>query len=262
MQEIFNYLAAGFMLWMVLDCIQRREHFVWIIIIILLPPIGAVAYFFAIKNRSSNTGADISKSSSGVLATILPFTKPVKKEVETEETLQLKELIKQFNKAYHYEKLGQVYIEQKNFESAIPNFEEAIQRDSEMLEARYGLAKSLHGLEKFDEAATALEKLTTIDKKYDYGNAIFGLAECYRLGGKDEKALETYGDVINSFHFFKAYYHYAQLLDKRGKKQEAIDYMKNIIGSSKDLPDYKLEKERFWIDEAYKFLRKNGIELA
>lgn len=262
MQEIFNYLAAGFMLWMVLDCIQRREHFVWIIIIILLPPIGAVAYFFAIKNRSSNTGADISKSSSGVLATILPFTKPVKKEVETEETLQLKELIKQFNKAYHYEKLGQVYIEQKNFESAIPNFEEAIQRDSEMLEARYGLAKSLHGLEKFDEAATALEKLTTIDKKYDYGNAIFGLAECYRLGGKDEKALETYGDVINSFHFFKAYYHYAHLLDKKGKKQEAIDYMKNIIGSSKDLPDYKLEKERFWIDEAYKFLKKNGIELA
>jgi tetratricopeptide (TPR) repeat protein len=262
LQEIFNYLAAGFMLWMVLDCIQRREHFVWIIIIILLPPIGAVAYFFAIKNRASSTSAGSSKSSGGVLGTIIPFAKPVKKDVETEETLQLKELIKQFNKAYHYEKLGQVYIEQKKYEAAIPNFEEAIQRDPEMLEARYGLAKCFHGLGKFDEGAVALEKLTTIDKKYDYGNAIFGLAECYRLGGKDEKALETYGDVINSFHFFKAYYHYAQLLDKRGKKQEAIDYMKNIIGSSKDLPDYKLEKERFWIDEAYKFLRKNGIELA
>ena len=262
MQEIFNYLAAGFMLWMVLDCIQRREHFVWIIIIILLPPIGAVAYFFAIKNRASATTSAGSASSGGALGTIIPFTKPVKKEVETEETLQLKELIKQFNKAYHYEKLGQVYIEQKKFESAIPNFEEAIQRDPEMLEARYGLAKCLHGQGKFDEAATALEKLTTIDKKYDYGNAIFGLAECYRLGGNDEKALEAYGDVINSFHFFKAYYHYAHLLDKKGKKQEAIDYMKSIIGSSKDLPDYKLEKERFWIDEAYKFLRKNGIELA
>ena len=37
-----------------MDCIQRREHFVWIIIIILLPPVGAVAYFFAIKNRSSS----------------------------------------------------------------------------------------------------------------------------------------------------------------------------------------------------------------
>ena len=37
---------------------------------------------------------------------------------------------------------------------------------------------------------------------------------------------------------------------------------KSIVGSSKDLPDYKLGKERFWIDEATKFLRKNGVELA
>ena len=89
MQEIFNYLAAGFMLWMVLDCIQRREHFVWIIIIILLPPIGAVAYFFAIKNRTSAASSSDNPSSGGALGTIIPFAKPVKKEVETEETLQL-----------------------------------------------------------------------------------------------------------------------------------------------------------------------------
>ncbi len=104
--------------------------------------------------------------------------------------------------------------------------------------------------------------MVQIDKKYDYGNAIFGLAECYRLAGMEDKALEAYKEVINSFAFFKAYYHYARLLDKRGQKEEAIDHMKSIIGSSKDLPEYKLEKERYWIDEAYKFLRKNGIELA
>ncbi len=251
MADLFNYLAAGFMLWMCLDCIQRKEHFVWIIIIILLPPIGAVAYFFAIKNRAGGSKASGSSSPT-----------PIRKEVETEETLQLKELIGKFHKAYHYEKLGQAYIEQKNYEAAIPQFEEAIQKDPEMLEARYGLAKCMHGLKRYDEGAVVLEKLTAIDKKYDYGNAIFGLAECYRLGGHEEKALAAYGEVINSFHFFKAYYHYARLLDNKGMKQEAIDYMKSIVGSSKDLPDYKLEKERFWIDEAYKFLRKNGIELA
>lgn len=235
------------MIWMCLDCIQRREHFVWIIIMIILFPVGAVAYFFVVKNRAGE------KTTSPT---------PIRREVETEETLQLKELIGKHHKAYHYEKLGQAYVEQKKFDLAIPQFEEAIQRDPEMLEARYGLAKCLHGMGRYEEAAVALEKLTAIDKKYDYGNAIFGLAESYRLSGNEEKALETYGEVINSFHFFKAYYHYAQLLDKKGKKQEAIDYMKSIVGSSKDLPDYKLEKERFWIDAAYKFLRKNGIELA
>jgi tetratricopeptide (TPR) repeat protein len=238
------------MVWMCLDCIQRREHFIWIIIMIILFPVGAVAYFFVVKNR---TGSKTSEGSAPI---------PLRKEVETEETLQLKELIEKFQKAYHYEKLGQVYVEQKKYDMAIPQFEEAIQRDPEMLEARYGLAKCYHGLANYEEGAIALEKLTNLDKKYDYGNAIFGLAECYRLSGNEEKALETYGEVINSFHFFKAYYHYARLLDKKGKKQEAIGYMKSIVGSSKDLPDYKLEKERFWIDEASKFLRKNGIELA
>lgn len=198
--------------------------------------------------------------SPSILQTVKYKNNP--KEIETNETLQLKEMIEKFHKAYHYEKLGQAYLEQKQYLLAIPQFKEAIKRDDELNEARYGLGKAFHAMGNYSEAAEALEELVKIDKKYDYGNAIFGLAECYRLGGNDEKALAAYGEVINSFHFFKAYYHYARLLDKNGKKQEAIDNMKSIVGSAKDLPDYKLEKERFWIDEAYKYLKKNGIELA
>jgi len=184
------------------------------------------------------------------------------KEIETNETLQLKEMIEKFHKAYHYEKLGQTYLEQKQYLLAIPQFKEAIKRDDELNEARYGLGKAFHAMGNYSEAAEALEELVKIDKKYDYGNAIFGLAECYRLAGFEDKALKKYKEVIKSFHFFKALYHYANLLDQKGEKGEAINQMKSIIGSSKDLPDYKLEKERYWIDEAYKFLRKNGVELA
>lgn len=198
----------------------------------------------------------------GVDEPIRLFNSSPPREIETEETLQLKELINKFHKAFHYEKLGQLYLDQKKYQAAVSQFEEAIKKDPELIEALYGKAKALHGLGKPAEGAKVLEELIKIDKKYDYGNAIFGLAECYRLSGQDDKALAAYEGVINAFHFFKAYYHYARLLDKKGKKQEAIDYMKSIIGSSKDLPEYKLEKERHWIDEAYKYLRKNGIELA
>jgi len=250
--EIFWIAYTIFTILMCLDCINRKEHFIWIIVMIALFPVGPFAYFFAVRQRQPS-----------------PASKPLqlfgsgsRREVETEETLQLKELISKYHKAYHFEKLGQIYLEQKKYDSAIPQFEEAIKKDPELNEARYGLAKALHGQGRPVEAAEILEELIKIDKKYDYGNAIFGLAECYRLSGQDEKALEAYEAVINSFHFFKAYYHYARLLDKKGKKKEAIDYMKSIIGSSKDLPDYKLEKERHWIEEAYKYLRKNGIELA
>ena len=250
--EILFAIGLAFSVWMCFDCIQRKEHFIWIVVmIVLIPygiPIGAIVYYFTIKSKSSKK--------------INLFKPSAEKAVESEETLQLKDLIGKLQKAYHYEKLGQIYLNQKKYELAIPQFEEAVRKDADMNEARYGLAKGLHGLGRYEEGAAVLEELVKLDKKYDYGNAIFGLAECYRLAGHEEKALEAYGEVINTFHFFKAYYHYARLLDNKGDKQEAINYMKSIIGSSKDLPEYKLEKERYWIDEAYKFLRKNGIELA
>jgi tetratricopeptide (TPR) repeat protein len=251
--DIFWIAYTAFVLWMCMDCFNRKEHFIWIIIIVFLIPVGPFAYFFAVKNRSSG---------GPTLQPIKLFGGGPAREIETDETLQLKELITKFHKAYHYEKLGQIYLEQKKYEAAVSQFEEAIKKDPELNEARYGLGKALHGMGHPAEAAKVLEELTKIDKKYDYGNAIFGLAECYRLSDQEDKALKTYEAVINSFHFFKAYYHYARLLDKKGQKEEAIDYMKSIIGSSKDLPEYKLEKEKHWIDEAYKYLRKNGIELA
>ena len=252
--DIFWIAYTAFVLWMCMDCFNRKEHFIWIIIIVFLIPVGPFAYFFAVKNRSGGSGP--------TLKPIKLFSTGPPREIETEETLQLKELISKFHKAYHYEKLGQIYLEQKKYEVAVSQFEEAIKKDPELNDARYGLGKALHGMGHPAEAAKVLEELIKIDKKYDYGNAIFGLAECYRLSDQEDKALEAYKAVINSFHFFKAYYHYARLLDKKGQKKEAIDYMKSIIGSSKDLPDYKLEKERHWIEEAYKYLRKNGIELA
>jgi len=243
------------MVWMCLDCIKRKEHFIWIVIMVVLFPIGSVVYYFAVKTKGKSAFPIMSIVSSS-------SSSSTPKEVETDGTLQLKDLIGKFHKPYHYEKLGQTYLDDKRFDLALEPFREAIERDPEMLDARYGLAKSLHGLKRYSEAAEVLEDLVKIDKKYDYGNAIFGLAECYRLAGMDEMALATYETVIHSYHFFKAHYHYAQLLDKQGKKQEAIRCMKSIIGTSKNLPEYKLEKERHWIDEAYKFLRKNGIELA
>lgn len=255
--NLFIAIALVFMVWMCLDCIQRKEHFVWIIIMVVLFPIGAVAYYFAVKSK-----APAADGNPGGARVPRLFSPPPPQELETEETLQLKELIGKFHKPFHYEQLGLLYLEKKKFELALEPLQQAIQKDPELMDARYGLGKALYGLGRYSEAAEVLEELIKINKKYDYGNAIFGLAECYRLAGREDRALEAYEAVINTYHFFKAYYHYARLLDKGGRKQEAISTMKSLIGSSKDLPQYKLEKERHWIEEAYKFLRKNGIELA
>jgi hypothetical protein len=107
--DIIITLALVFMVWMCIDCIQRKEHFIWIIIMVVLFPVGAVAYYFTVKV----------KASGGMpRPTILrpPTTKNNIREVETEETSQLKDMIGKFHKTYHYEKLGHTNLEQKNYE--------------------------------------------------------------------------------------------------------------------------------------------------
>ena len=47
------------MVWMSLDCIQRREHFIWIIIMIILFPVGAVAYFFVWNPPTGLSGLNL-----------------------------------------------------------------------------------------------------------------------------------------------------------------------------------------------------------
>ena len=181
--DILITLALVFMVWMCIDCMQRKEHFVWIIIMVVLFPVGAVAYYFTVKSKAGNIPGQ------SILNTVKLKNKPG--ELETDETLQLKEMIGKFHKAYHYERLGQTYLDKKQYDLAIPQFKEAIKRDNESNEARYGLGKALHAMGNYSEAAEALGELVKIDKKYDYGNAIFGQAECYRLGGLEDKALKN-----------------------------------------------------------------------
>ena len=146
--DILITLALVFMVWMCIDCMQRKEHFVWIIIVVVLFPVGAVAYYFTVKSKGGNL------RSPSILRTV----KNGNKEVETDETLQLKEMIGKFHKAYHYEKLGQTYLDKKQYDLAIPQFKEAIKRDNESNEARYGLGKALHAMGNYSDAAEALEE--------------------------------------------------------------------------------------------------------
>jgi len=97
--DIFITIGLVFMVWMCIDCIQRKEHFIWIVIMVVLFPVGAVIYYFAVKNKGQKRGH------------LFPLPSKAR-EVESEETMHLKELIKQHHKAYHYEKLGDVYLDQ------------------------------------------------------------------------------------------------------------------------------------------------------
>lgn len=235
--SLFFTASFVFQIWMFIDCLKRREKFFWAFIIILFGPIGAAFYLFFVKLAGNK----------------VQFKAAAK---DTEEVESLKTSIDLHGKAYHYNELGNIYMKRGDLSQAKECYQKAVKKDPEMLSSQYGLAKCLNGSGKYIEAAYVLEDLVVKDRKYDYGNALFGLAESYRLAGEEDKALKVYEDLFKAYSSFRGYYEYAMILVKKGRLEDAIQSMRTLIKNAGSLPDYKYEQEKVWIEKAQKFLRR------
>ncbi len=248
MESATTLFLAGFafQIWMVVDCIKRRENFFWIVVILLFGPIGALVYLVAVKLAGVKVKAKFNFGNSAG---------PANAEIE-----RLEEVVKLHGKAYHHKELGLKYLYAGDLEKAESHLSAAVEKEEDLLDAQYGLAKALFGQAKYIEAVHVLEVLVAQDKKYDYGNALLALAESYRKAEMDDKAMEVYEVIVNIYSFFKAYYEYALLLKKAGRLEDALKMMKNINQNAEALPEYKYQKEKIWIDNAQKFIQRYGTQ--
>jgi hypothetical protein len=239
-------IGIAFQIWMVIDCIKRKESFFWIAVILLFGPLGALVYLVGVKLAGVKIKAKLNFNSKG--------------RAQNGEVDRLEELVKLHGKAFHHKELGLKYLYLGDLGKAELHLSQSVEKDEELLDAHYGLSKALYGQGKYLESAHVLEVLTAKDKKFDYGNALLGLAESYRMAGMEDKAMEAYEAVVASYSFFKAYHEYAMLLKKAGRLEEALRMMENINANAEALPEYKYQKEKIWIDSAQKFIKRYGTQ--
>jgi len=235
--SIIVVASLAFQIWMFIDCLKSQQKFFWVAMIVLFGPFGAASYLFFVKLSENNGKLKL-------------------KVRDTEEVENLKTLAELHGKAFHYNELGDIHRNRGELKRAKEYYEKAVAKDKDMLSAQYSLAKCLHGLGKYLEAAYVLEDLVAKDRKYDYGNALFGLAESYRMAKNDDKAIKVYEDLFKAYSSFRGYYEYAMLLVKKGRLEDAIASMRTLINNAGSLPDYKYQQEKIWIDKAHKFLSR------
>jgi hypothetical protein len=246
--EIFHYIALMLTIWMGLDCIQnkRENSLIWIFVIFFLYPIGALIYFIKFKS-----GFDLQGMQGGAS----PFTKVR----DSEELRSLKEQLDSIGGFYQHQEIGLYYLKHGSPELALKHLSEAVKKNPSSLSSKYGLAKSLFALRKFKEASKVMEEIIKEDEHFDYGQALFGLAECYRMGGEDNKALELYSRLDEASASFQASVYYAEMLDKKGREEEALKVMQSILERAKKLPEYKYEKETSWIRRAEEYINSRSM---
>lgn len=239
--EIFNsilyhpyfYLAqSAFMVWMLVDAYRRRADYYWYWIILFLPGIGSLVYFFAVKLADFN-----SPRLSGLFHRPVPLQE-LRYRVETAPTLT--------NQLALAERL----IELREFDEAAPLLEGVLKREPDHATALYSLALCRKEQGLSDEAITLLEKLVARDSRWSNYKAWQLLIECRALVGDRPAALASCRELVRLAPFLPHQYLLAEHLVAAGQTDEARTLLDRALQDYSFAPGYVRRRDRRWASQA------------
>ena len=89
----------------------------------------------------------------------------------------------------------------------------------------------------------------------DYGMATEALADALLASGQDAAACDRYEELTRTSSRSRPKFQFATLLDKQGRRDEALQIMQEIVEQESSLPSYVLSSEQPWIEQAQQYLK-------
>ncbi|MDM8549723.1 hypothetical protein QUF72_06590 [Desulfobacterales bacterium HSG2] len=216
-----------------------RERWLWIII--LLPGIGSLVYFFAEYVPDLQGSYKVQKFSSGVGNRL----NPTKRLRHLEDQLELAPSVK--NKKL----LAEEYVNHGMFDKAISLYRDCMQslyeNDISMIEGlccAYYFKKDLSNAKKY---LTKLRELRPGEKRDEF-DLLY--ARTLEDTGETDGALKSYSEVANSFSGEEARCRYALLLKKLGRTEEADELFDMILKNARLSPKFYVKAQKKWINIA------------
>jgi TolA-binding protein len=166
-------------------------------------------------------------------------------EQYTEAINYLQQLVNQYPENQQYPegalRLGDIHLDQENFESALDAYRAAAENDQTgdalRAQARYGEAVALLRLGRNDEAQSQLNTLLDENSQGPLqSSARLGLARIAGSEGRTQEALSLYREVVNASDGetgAEALYRLGRLLRQQGQSRRAIeelDRMSSLFG--------------------------------
>ena len=155
----------------------------------------------------------------------------------------------------NYEELGDLYLDDRQFEKARACYDKVIAR-ADAIDPRYRRGLAEIELGDFAAAAADLRAVTAQDAKYDYQRAAGLLAHALaRLGQRDEAAA-LFADVTETSTLSETQLNYAVFLADTGRAGEARAWVERILRKKATMPDYIRRRERPWFRKAKALLKR------
>jgi hypothetical protein len=237
---LFYVLYILLVVWTVADCIRRREHGFWIVLVILLPFVGPLMYWAFTRDWVGKlTLASQGGSWGGKRARVYEVTGE-----DTPAALQKK---------------GGQLLREGRHEEAVEVLEEALGREGPHapLDLRYKIALGYKALGRFRDASDQLSLVVGDDPKYRAGQAFLELADTHQQMGDHGRARKLFDQLIRTIRFPEARYRYGLLLDQTGDQTAASEQMRQLLDELDTAPEFHRKNNRRFARLAKRYLRSH-----
>ena len=241
LSQILPLLYFGLLVWMLTDCYRREpDRGIWIWVMLLLPPLGVLAYF---------------------LARYLPREHPrgLRKlwaPIQTGELKRLKIAALQIGNTYHWLQYADRLRETGRWETAIEAYRKGLEREPDNLPALWGLALCLARQEQFDEALELLDRILARDPEYKFGDVSLARGRLLVALKHWEAARTHLGTHVRRWRQPEGLLLLAQAEQQSGNRQAARGYLEELVMDVESSPPAIARKQASWKRKAKGLLRR------
>jgi hypothetical protein len=238
-----SLILTGLTVWMLIECLRGdpdRQFWWWIIII--LPGIGPLAYFFVRWLPNHN----------------VPMPRIVTSLRRGAEIRRLESAAYQIGNAYHFVHLGDALRETGQFDRAAESYDRALEKEPGNLAALWGAALIEMQFKNYESASERLQKVLTADPLYKFGDVSLLYAKALLNLNRTDDAIAHLQKHVKRWRHPEGLYLLAWLDSEKGHTQEARDNLQAMLMEIESSPAPIARKQGTWRRRGRQLLRKLG----
>lgn len=232
--QFLGLLQLAFSVWMLVDAIKRGAPWYWFLVILM--PIGAVAYFFAVK--------------------VQDFTPAAKRLLVRPASLaSLEDLVEQTPSLDNKVRLAQALHDRRKFERARELFAEVLERAPGDKEALHGHALCCLETGRRDDARDALERLVEAEFSFRDNQAVYDLGRIYWEDDRKDETVDLLRRAATGT-LLEPRVRLVRYLLELDRKDEARTVLERAVLAYHRSPRFVRRRDRSWANRARRLLRQ------
>jgi hypothetical protein len=237
-----SYLLLAFWAWMIYDAIKNDPERIWLWVVLILGPLGAVVYFLFRKAPTLN----------------LPKPAFLARWGRRKELWAAEAAARNIGNPYQFVALGDLQRELGEPQQAAASYQKALAKEPKNLQALWGLALTEYESHSYADARERLATIVSIDPNFKFGEAFLAYGRTLVALGEKDAAREHLAGGIKRWSYPEAYVLLAGLLIERGESAEARKLLESVVVDMRAGPEFNQRRNRRWVRQAQRMLSRLG----